>query len=53
MLRIEDEYDMLGASTLRSVAQEQVTGERGAFDVHTREDGETIWFRLLWLQADD
>ena len=49
MLRIEDEYDVLRASSQRSVAQKQVTDERGQFDVHTVEDGGEIWFRLLWL----
>ena len=49
VLRIEDEYDVLRASSLRSVAQRQVDEERGQFDVHTVEDGDEIWFRLLWL----
>lgn len=49
VLRIEDEYDILRASSQRSVAQRQVTDERGQFDVHTVEDGGEIWFRLLWL----
>lgn len=50
VLRIEDEYDVLGVSQLKSVGQEQVIDERGAFDVHTLEDGEKVWFRLLWRE---
>ena len=51
VLRIEDEYDILRASSQRSVAQKQVTDERGQFDVHTLEDDDEIWFRLLWRDA--
>lgn len=49
VLRIEDEYDILRASSQRSTAQRQVSDERGQFDVHTLEDGGEVWFRLLWL----
>lgn len=51
VLRIEDEYDILGASSQRPVAQRQVTDDRGEFDVHTVEDGGEVWFRLLWRGA--
>ena len=49
VLRIEDEYDILRASSQRPTAQRQVSDERGQFDVHTLEDGGEVWFRLLWL----
>ena len=48
VLRIEDEYDILRASSQRSTAQRQLSDERGQFDVHTLEDGTEVWFRLLW-----
>lgn len=51
VLRIEDEYTVLDAAGQRSCAQEQVTREDGAFDIHTLEDGSQVWFRLLWLPA--
>ena len=49
VLRIEDEYNILRASSQRPTAQRQVSDERGQFDVHTLEDGGEVWFRLLWL----
>ena len=49
VLRIEDEYDVLRASSQRPVSQRQVSDDRGSFDVHTLDDGAEVWFRLLWL----
>lgn len=51
VLRIEDEYDILGASEQRPTAQRQVSNEHGQFDVHTVADGGEIWFRLLWRES--
>ena len=47
VLRIEDEYDILRASSQRPTAQRQVSDERGQFDVHTLEDGGEV------LDAED
>lgn len=48
VLRIEDEYDLLAAAGRRSTAQAERSEDRGAFDVHTLEDGGRVWFELLW-----
>lgn len=51
VLRIEDEYTVLGAASQTSRAQSQVTRDSSTFDVHTLEDGTPVWFRLLWHDA--
>lgn len=51
VLRIEDEYDILRASSQHSVSQRNLSDERGQFDAHTVEDGTEIWFRLLWFAS--
>lgn len=53
VLRIEDEYDILRASSQESTGQKQLDDERGHFDVHTLKDGSEVWFRLLWRDADE
>lgn len=48
VLRVEDEYDLLGSAGLRSTAQSARTDGRGSFDVHTLVDGGSLWCELLW-----
>ena len=48
VLRVEDEYDLLASSRLRSVGQTLRESDESAFDIHTLEDGASLWFELLW-----
>lgn len=52
VLRVQDEYDILGASGLRSIAQTEVASQGRILDRHDLTDGSQLWFELVWRGAD-
>lgn len=48
VLRVQDEYDLLGDAGRTAVGQQLSRTPDAAFDVVTLEDGTVIWFELLW-----
>ena len=52
VLRVQDEYDILGASGLRSIAQTEVASQGRVLDRHDLTDGSQLWFELVWRGAD-